>query len=63
MEPLGKRIGDLHPANIVLNEKGRVKIVPSCLFPGAQNSYQKMVESQENDAYLGRSASMQLQKK
>jgi hypothetical protein len=44
LEPLGKRIGDIHPTNIVLNDKGRVKTVPVCLFPGAQNSYEKIVE-------------------
>lgn len=44
LEPLGKTIGDIHPTNIVINEKGRVKIIPVCVFPNTLNSYEKIIE-------------------
>jgi serine/threonine protein kinase len=53
LEPLGRRIGDVHPSNIVLNEKGRLKIIPVGLLPNSKNGYQKIIEERISDVYLG----------
>jgi hypothetical protein len=53
LEPICRRIGDIHPSNIVLNEKGRVKIIPQALFPNAKTSYRKIVEDKSSDVFLG----------
>ena len=55
MEPAGKKIGDVHPSNVLINEKGRTKIVPSCMLPQPLDNYQKIVESKVADCFLGTS--------
>lgn len=39
LETICRRIGDVHPSNILINEKGRIKIIPSCLFPNSKTNY------------------------
>lgn len=53
LEPLSRRIGDIHPRNIVINEKGRIKIIPQALFPNSKTSYQKIIEDKASDVFLG----------
>jgi hypothetical protein len=53
LEPTGKKIGDVHPLNIVINEAGRAKIVPACMLPHSLNNYDKIVESKLADSFLG----------
>jgi len=43
-EQAGKKIGDVHPSNIVINEKGRTKIVPAFMTPSMIDNYDKIVE-------------------
>ena len=52
MEPLRRKIGDLHPKNIVVNEKGRIKVVPSALFPASPDNYQQIVADRVSDVFL-----------
>ena len=42
-EQAGKKIGDVHPSNIVINEKGRTKIVPAFMTPSMIDNYDKIV--------------------
>jgi hypothetical protein len=53
LEPANKKIGDVHPSNIVINEKGRSKIVPTCFLPQILSNYEKVIESSIADSFLG----------
>lgn len=33
-EMLRKKIGNVHPTNILINEHGQTKIISTCSFPG-----------------------------
>jgi hypothetical protein len=52
-EQAGKKIGDIHPSNIVINEKGRSKIVPAFMTPAMIDNYEKIVEEKAADCFLG----------
>lgn len=49
----GRTLGDVHPMHILLNDKGRVKLIPRVLFPQAPSAFQRVVEDPLSDAFLG----------
>ena len=54
-ELLKKKIGNIHPRNILINESGQIKIISSISLPGELNNYETLLESQKNeyiDIYL-----------
>lgn len=54
-ELLKKKIGNIHPRNILINESGQIKIISSISLPGELNNYEALLESQKNeyiDVYL-----------
>ena len=48
-EHLRRKIGNVHPSNILINESGQIKIISTCSLPGELNNYDTLLESQ-NDA-------------
>lgn len=48
-----RKIGDVQPHNIVINEDGQTKIISVDSWPGQQSNYDKIVESRFTKAFLG----------
>lgn len=38
-----KKIGNVHPDNILINENGQIKIISTCSFPGELDNYEKLI--------------------
>jgi serine/threonine protein kinase len=47
-EHLRRKIGNVHPSNILINESGQIKIISTCSLPGELNSYEYLLESQND---------------
>lgn len=47
-EHLKRKIGNVHPSNILINESGQIKIISTCSLPGEQNNYDYLLESQND---------------
>lgn len=45
-EHLRRKIGNVHPSNILINESGQIKIISTCSLPGEQNNYDTLIEAQ-----------------
>lgn len=45
-EHLRRKIGNVHPSNILINESGQIKIISTCSLPGEQNNYDTLLEAQ-----------------
>lgn len=43
-EHLKRKIGNIHPNNILINESGQIKIISTCSFPGEVNNYEHLIE-------------------
>ena len=43
-----KKIGNIHPNNILINENGQVKVISSCSLPGELNNYDLLLQSQHD---------------
>jgi serine/threonine protein kinase len=50
-EHLRRKIGNVHPSNILINESGQIKIISTCSLPGEQNNYDALLEAQ-NDSLI-----------
>lgn len=48
-EHLKRKIGNVHPSNILINESGQIKIISTCSLPGEQNNYDTLLETQNQD--------------
>jgi len=42
-ELLKKKIGNIHPRNILINESGQIKIISSISLPGELNNYEALL--------------------
>ena len=51
-EGKNKKIGDLHPSNIIVTPQGHVRILSVHSLPGQLNNFQKIVEEIKADVYL-----------
>ena len=45
-EDFKKKIGNVHPRNVLINESGQIKMISTCSLPGESNSYDRVLESQ-----------------
>ena len=48
-EHLKRKIGNVHPSNILINESGQIKLISTCSLPGEQNNYEFLLEAQNDD--------------
>jgi serine/threonine protein kinase len=54
-EHLKKKIGNVHPMNILINESGQIKIISTVSIPGELDNYELLLEKQHeivNNIYL-----------
>lgn len=49
----GKKVGDIRPDNIFINEEGQVKLANICSWPRQESNYFKSLNDKE-ETYLGR---------
>jgi hypothetical protein len=42
-EHLKKKIGNIHPSNILINESGQIKIISTVSLPGELNNYDTLL--------------------
>lgn len=42
-EKLKKKIGDINPHNVVINDDGQIKVVSTCSLPNELDNFQKVV--------------------
>lgn len=47
-EHLKRKIGNVHPSNILINESGQIKIISTCSLPGEQTNYDILLEAQND---------------
>lgn len=52
---IGKKVGDIRPQNVFINEDGQVKVATHLTWPGEQNNYHKTFYEKEI-TYLGTSS-------
>jgi hypothetical protein len=45
-EHLKRKIGNIHPTNILINESGQIKIISTISLPGELNNYDTLLERQ-----------------
>ena len=48
----GKKVGDIRPQNVFINEDGQVKVATHLTWPGEQNNYHKTFYEKET-TFLG----------
>lgn len=49
-----RKIGDVQPANIVINEDGQTKIISVDSWPGQETNFDKVVADRSHKAFLGK---------
>lgn len=54
-EKIGKKIGDVRPENVLINDEGQIKVISIASIPNELNNYQKAVEDKDAKVYLGKS--------
>lgn len=54
-----RKIGDVQPANIVINEDGQTKIISMDSWPGQEDNYERAVASRQNKVFLGTQSAIQ----
>lgn len=52
-ERIKKKIGNMHPNNILINDDGQIKIIATCSIPGEIDNFELMTENHEGLAFLG----------
>jgi hypothetical protein len=53
-EKYDRKIGDVQPSNIVINEDGQTKIISMDSWPGQEDNFEKVAASRQNKAFLGK---------
>jgi RIO-like serine/threonine protein kinase len=54
-EKIGKKVGDISPHNVLINDNGLIKVISTCSIPNELNNFQKVVEDIHTPVYLGTS--------
>ena len=52
-EKIKKKIGDVNPHNILINDDGQIKVLSTISLPNELDNFQKVVEDQKAKVYLG----------
>lgn len=52
-EKIGKKIGDVNPHNVVINDDGQIKVICTCSLPNEPDNFQRIVEDKNSKVYLG----------
>ena len=58
-EKIKKKVGDVRPYNILINEDGQIKVLSVVSLPNELNNFQKAVEDKNAKVYLGSKFIMQ----
>jgi hypothetical protein len=59
-ERIAKKVGDISPHNVLINDNGQIKVISTCSIPNELSNFQKVVEDITARVYLGTSVSTQL---
>ena len=51
-ENVGKKIGDVNPHNVVINDDGQIKVICTCSIPNQPDNFQRLVEDKNAKVYL-----------
>ncbi len=38
-QKIGKKVGDVNPHNVVINDDGQIKVISTCSIPNQQNNF------------------------
>ena len=52
-EKIKKKIGDVNPHNILINDDGQVKVLSTVSLPNELNNFEKIVEDRNAKVFLG----------
>ena len=52
-EKIGKKVGDINPHNVVINDDGQIKVICTCSIPNELDNFQKIIEDKNAKVYLG----------
>ena len=52
-EKVKKKVGDVSPNNILINDDGQIKVLSTVSLPNELNNFQKLVEDKNAKVYLG----------
>ena len=52
-ERIKKKVGNMHPNSILINDDGQIKIISTCSIPGELDNFEAMVHSHQAQAFLG----------
>ena len=52
-EIMGKKIGNIHPNNILINDEGWMKVISLYSIPYEKDNFNIICESQLEDVFLG----------
>ena len=55
----GKRLGDIRPANILVNEQGSISLINRYSWPGEDTGFNKLCEGQTEGYYIGKKKTIQ----
>lgn len=53
-EKINKKIGDMRPNNVIINDDGQIKVISTCSIPGETTNFEKVVESINESVFLGK---------
>lgn len=52
-EKIKKKIGDVNPHNILINDDGQIKVLSTVSLPNELNNFEKIVEDRNAKVFLG----------
>lgn len=52
-EKINKKIGDVNPHNVIINDDGQTKVISTCSIPGESTNFEKIIEDKHAKVYLG----------
>jgi serine/threonine protein kinase len=52
-EAMGKKVGDINPHNVLINDNGQIKAIAVCSMPNELDNFQKVVEDGSARVFLG----------
>lgn len=51
-ERIKKKVGNIHPNNILINDDGQIKIISTCSIPGECDNFEALTEDYQAQAFL-----------